>query len=183
MPASSQPACGELGAEIARDYEGLEPILVGSLKATIPFICDLSRAVPIHHALDFVELAGYGQESDDRDGIRFLKDLSDEIENRHVLLVDEVVDTGLTMNYFVALAPTPQSRVARTRRSSSTGRTGDSSTTCRFATSASRSRTSSSSATGSTWTSSTATCRISGSCAAPRSPAGPREWALSLPEF
>jgi hypoxanthine phosphoribosyltransferase len=92
---------GELGAEIARDYEGLEPILVGSLKATIPFICDLSRAIPIHHALDFIELAGYGQEPGNHDGIRFLKDLNEEIENRHVLLVDEVVDTGLTMNYLV----------------------------------------------------------------------------------
>ena len=56
--------------------------------------------MPIHHALDFVELAGYGQhEHERREGIRFLKDLTMEIDGRHVLLVDEVVDTGLTMNY------------------------------------------------------------------------------------
>ena len=91
----------ELGAELARDYGGLEPILVGSLKASIPFICDLSRSLPILHALDFVELAGYGAEDDDHDGIRFLKDLSEEIDGRHVVLVDEVIDTGLTMNYLV----------------------------------------------------------------------------------
>jgi hypoxanthine phosphoribosyltransferase len=91
----------ELAAELARDYEGLEPILVGSLKASIPFICDLSRELPIFHALDFVELAGYGAEGRDHDGIRFLKDLSEEIESRHVVLVDEVIDTGLTMNYLV----------------------------------------------------------------------------------
>jgi len=90
----------ELGSELARDYAGLEPILVGSLKASIPFICDLSRVLPIHHALDFVEIAGYGAE-DEHDGIRFLKDLSEEIERRHVVLVDEVIDTGLTMNYLV----------------------------------------------------------------------------------
>jgi hypoxanthine phosphoribosyltransferase len=90
----------ELAADIARDYELLEPILVGSLKASIPFICDLSRELPIFHALDFVELAGYGDE-DEHDGIRFLKDLSEEIDSRHVLLVDEVIDTGLTMNYLV----------------------------------------------------------------------------------
>jgi len=91
----------ELGAEIARDYEGREPLLVGSLKACIPFIADLSRAVPIHHALDYVELAGYGgAETGGHERVRFLKDLDTEIEGRHVVLVDEVVDTGLTMHYF-----------------------------------------------------------------------------------
>ncbi|HEX6762234.1 MAG TPA: phosphoribosyltransferase family protein [Gaiellaceae bacterium] len=90
---------GEIGAEIAGDYAGLEPLLVGSLKASIPFICDLSRALPILHALDFVELAGYGRHDGVHDGVRFLKDLNDEIDGRHVLLVDEVIDTGLTMNY------------------------------------------------------------------------------------
>ena len=68
----------------------------------MPFICDLSRAVPVHHALDFVELTGYGAaETGGHDQVRFLKDLSTEIEGRHVLLVDEVVDTGLTMNTLV----------------------------------------------------------------------------------
>jgi hypoxanthine phosphoribosyltransferase len=92
---------GELGAELSRDYAGLEPVLVGSLKASIPFICDLSRAIDIHHALDFVELAGYGNDDDEHNGIRFLKDLNEEIDGRHVVLVDEVIDTGLTMNYLV----------------------------------------------------------------------------------
>jgi hypoxanthine phosphoribosyltransferase len=69
---------------------------VGSLKACIPFICELSRAAWIHHALDFVELAGYGENDE---GIRFLKDLDMEIEGRHVVLVDAVIDTGLTMHY------------------------------------------------------------------------------------
>jgi hypoxanthine phosphoribosyltransferase len=88
----------ELGADLSRDYAGREPLLVGSLKACIPFICDLSRAVPIAHALDFIELAGYGG---DHDGIRFLKDLDAEIEGRDVLLCDAVIDTGMTMHYLV----------------------------------------------------------------------------------
>jgi hypoxanthine phosphoribosyltransferase len=88
----------ELGAELARDYADREPILVGALRACIPFLCDLSRATPIHHALDFVELSGYG---DDDSGIRFLKDLNTEIEGRDVVLVDAVIDTGLTMNHLV----------------------------------------------------------------------------------
>ena len=71
---------------------------MGSLKSCIPFVCDLSRAVPIHHNLDFIELAGYGEGDD---GIRFLKDLDAEIEGRDVVLVDAVIDTGLTMHYLV----------------------------------------------------------------------------------
>jgi hypoxanthine phosphoribosyltransferase len=90
----------ELGAEIARDYSGREPILVGSLKACIPFVPDLSRAIPIAHAVDFVELAGYGRaETGGHERIRFIKDLDLEIGGRHVLLLDEVIDTGLTMHY------------------------------------------------------------------------------------
>ena len=88
----------ELGAELSRDYEGAEPLLVGSLKACIPFVCDLSRAFAGHHNLDFIELAGYGEGDG---GIRFLKDLNTEIEGRAVLLVDAVIDTGLTMHYLV----------------------------------------------------------------------------------
>jgi hypoxanthine phosphoribosyltransferase len=88
----------EIGAELGRDYAGREPLLVGALRACIPFLCDLSRATPIHHALDFIELAGYGH---GHDGIRFLKDLNTEIEGRDVILVDAVVDTGLTMHYLV----------------------------------------------------------------------------------
>jgi hypoxanthine phosphoribosyltransferase len=90
----------ELGAEIARDYEGHEPLLIGSLKACIPFIADLSRAIPIHHAHDYLELAGYGGAgTGGHESIRFIKDLDTEIEGRHVILVDEVVDTGLTLHY------------------------------------------------------------------------------------
>ena len=75
-----------------------EPLLVGSLKSCIPFVCDLSRATQIHHHLDFVELAGYGEGDD---GIRFLKDLNAEIEGATSSLVDAVIDTGLTMHYLV----------------------------------------------------------------------------------
>ena len=88
----------EIGAELTRNYEGREPLLVGSLKSCIPFLPDLSRSIWTHHHLDFIELAGYGE---DDDGIRFLKDLNVEIEARDVVLVDAVIDTGLTMHYLV----------------------------------------------------------------------------------
>ena len=92
----------ELGAEIARDYDGREPILVGSLKASLVFIADLSRAIPIPHALDFVELAGYGSsQMGGHEQIRVLKDLDADILDRDVIVVEDVVDTGLTLHYLV----------------------------------------------------------------------------------
>jgi hypoxanthine phosphoribosyltransferase len=92
---------GELGREITRDYEGLEPMLVAPLKASLVFVADLSRALPIPHGLDFVELASYaaGADTGGHARIRLLKDLDAEIAGRHVLIVEDVVDTGLTLNY------------------------------------------------------------------------------------
>jgi hypoxanthine phosphoribosyltransferase len=90
----------ELGAEIARDYGDREPLLVGALKACVPFVADLSMAIPVAHALDFLELAGYGAaEMGGHEQIRFIKDLDTEIAGRDVIVVDEVVDTGLTLHY------------------------------------------------------------------------------------
>lgn len=92
----------ELGAAIGRDYAGREPVLVGSLKASIVFIADLSRAVPIVHGLDFVELAGYGSaQMGGHEQIRVLKDLDVDVRGRDVIVVEDVVDTGLTLNYLV----------------------------------------------------------------------------------
>jgi len=90
----------ELGGELARDYSGREPVLVGALKSCVPFVTDLSRATPLPHTLDFVELAGYGTAAlGGHEQIRFLKDLDLEIAGRDVVIVDEVVDTGLTLHY------------------------------------------------------------------------------------
>jgi len=94
----------ELGAEIAEDYAGREPLLVGSLKASIIFLADLTRALPILHQVDFVELAGYGSnQTGGSSAIRFLKDLDRSIDGRDVLIVEDVVDTGLTLHYLVRM--------------------------------------------------------------------------------
>ena len=76
-------------------------MLVAPLKAGVVFVADLSRAVQIPHALDFIELASYaaGADSGGHARIRLLKDLDSEIAGRHVLIVEDVVDTGLTLNY------------------------------------------------------------------------------------
>jgi hypoxanthine phosphoribosyltransferase len=78
-------------------------LLVAPLKASVLFAADLSRALPIHHWVDYVELASYGADADTggHARIRFLKDLDTELAGRHVLIVEDVIDTGLTLNYLV----------------------------------------------------------------------------------
>lgn len=88
----------ELGAELAADYSGLNPLLVCSLKASVVFCADLSRAVAVPHELDFLQLEAYRGSGR---GIRLLKDLDAAVEGRHVVVVEDVVDTGLTLNYLV----------------------------------------------------------------------------------
>jgi hypoxanthine phosphoribosyltransferase len=85
-----------------RDYAGKNPVLVASLKSSTIFVSDLSRAIAVPHELDFVELAGYRGE-ENGDVARLIKDLDTTIEGRHVLVVQDVVDTGLTLNYLVRL--------------------------------------------------------------------------------
>jgi hypoxanthine phosphoribosyltransferase len=92
----------ELGAEIGRDYSGREPLLVAPLKASIVFLVDLSRALAIPHSVDFVELAGFGSTGiGGHNRIRLLKDLELEIGGRDLVIVEDVVDTGLTLNYLI----------------------------------------------------------------------------------
>jgi hypoxanthine phosphoribosyltransferase len=94
----------ELGAEIARDYAGLDPLLIAPLKSSVVFLADLTRALPVPHTLDVVELAPYSPDQSGGDqggGIRLLKDVDGPIEGRHVLIVEDVVDTGLTLHFLV----------------------------------------------------------------------------------
>ena len=87
----------ELGREIEADYAGLEPLLVAPLKSSAVFLVDLSRALSSAHTIDLIELATYtgGQGG----GVRLLKDLDGPIAGRHVLIVEDVVDTGLTLHF------------------------------------------------------------------------------------
>jgi hypoxanthine phosphoribosyltransferase len=87
----------ELGAEIGRAYANLDPILIAPLKSSVVFLADLTRALSIPHTLDVVELAPYTDGQDG--GVRLLKDTDSALEGRHVLLVEDVVDTGLTLHF------------------------------------------------------------------------------------
>ena len=87
----------QLGSEIAEAYDGLDPILVAPLKSSVVFLADLTRALRIPHTLDVIELAPYTDGEDG--GVRLLKDVDAPLEGRHVLLVEDVVDTGLTLHF------------------------------------------------------------------------------------
>jgi hypoxanthine phosphoribosyltransferase len=88
----------ELGREIAAVYDGRLPLLVAPLKSSAVFLADLSRALGIDHELDVIELAPYGS-GRAGGGVRLLKDLDRPLEGRDVLLVEDVVDTGLTLGF------------------------------------------------------------------------------------
>jgi hypoxanthine phosphoribosyltransferase len=92
---------GELGAQIAADYGDRDPLLVAPLKSSVVFLADLTRALPVPHTLDLVELAPYtdAAASTGRTGVRLLKDVDVPIRDRHVLIVEDVVDTGLTLHF------------------------------------------------------------------------------------
>jgi len=90
---------GELGARIAADYAGRDLLLVTILRGAVVFGADLSRAVALPHTLDFVSVVGYRRGP--QNAVRFLKDLDTPITDRDVLLVENVVDTGLTLNYLL----------------------------------------------------------------------------------
>src|SRR5256712_8636312 len=92
----------ELGADIARDYDGLNPSLTGVLKGACIFLSDLMRAADIPLGLEFIAISSYGASMRTSGEVRILKDLDVAIEGRHILVVEDIVDTGLTLSYLLA---------------------------------------------------------------------------------
>jgi hypoxanthine phosphoribosyltransferase len=91
----------ELGAEISRDYAGRDLILIGVLKGAIFFLSDLMREIAIDCEVDFMAVASYGSSTDSSGVVRILKDLDASIEGREVLIVEDIVDSGLTLQYLM----------------------------------------------------------------------------------
>jgi hypoxanthine phosphoribosyltransferase len=91
----------ELGAEITRDYAGREVLLLGVLKGAVFFVADLMRHVGLPCELDFMAVSSYGSLTDSSGVVRILKDLDAPIEGKDVLIVEDIVDSGLTLNYLL----------------------------------------------------------------------------------
>ncbi len=97
-----QAKVAELGARISADYAGRELTLVSVLKGALPFMADLMRSITIPVQIDLMEVSSYGGTATESSGlVRILKDLSSSIDGRDVLIVEDIIDTGLTLNYLV----------------------------------------------------------------------------------
>src|SRR4051795_9434895 len=90
-----------LGAEISGDYDGKDLLLVGGLKGDIFFLSDLMRHIEIPVEVDFMAVASYGSQTDSSGVVRILKDLDAPIEGRDVLIVEDIIDSGLTLQYLM----------------------------------------------------------------------------------
>lgn len=91
----------ELGLELARDYQDKRPIFVGVLKGACMFQCDLARATPIDLDLDFISVSSYGAGKQSSGNVRLLMDMREDIADRHVLLCEGVVDSGLSVSFIL----------------------------------------------------------------------------------
>jgi len=91
----------ELGRKISRDYAGKEIFAVGILKGAVIFFADLVRAIDVPVQLDFMIVSSYGNSSQTSGTVKILKDLDYDIEGKHVLIIEDIIDSGLTMNYLL----------------------------------------------------------------------------------
>jgi hypoxanthine phosphoribosyltransferase len=91
----------ELGEEISRDYEGRDLVLVGVLKGAVLFIADLMRHLTVPSEIDFMAVSSYGSSTDSSGVVRILKDLDAPIDGRDVLIVEDIIDSGLTLQYLL----------------------------------------------------------------------------------
>ena len=96
-----QSRIGELGVEISADYAGRDLLLVGVLKGAVFFMADLMRELTVPCEIDFMAISSYGAATDSSGVVRILKDLDINIEGRHVLVVEDIIDSGLTLSYLM----------------------------------------------------------------------------------
>lgn len=94
-----QSRVAELGREITRDYEGRDPIFVGVLKGSFVFMADLMRCVDLHCNIDFMAVSSYGNGTTTTGAVNIRKDLSYPIEGRDVIIIEDILDSGVTLSY------------------------------------------------------------------------------------
>lgn len=93
----------EMGAQIAADYKDKNPVMICILKGAIIFYTDLLRAMPIQVSMDFMAVSSYGKSTKSSGEVEIRKDLSISIENRHVIIVEDIIDSGFTLNYLTKM--------------------------------------------------------------------------------
>jgi hypoxanthine phosphoribosyltransferase len=96
-----QEKVAELAARISQDYAGREVLLVGVLKGAVVLMADLCRRLTVPHEVDFMAVSSYGAATESSGVVRLLKDLDTDLSGRHVILIEDIVDSGLTLDYLV----------------------------------------------------------------------------------
>ena len=89
----------ELGETISRDYAGKEVLMVGVLRGAFVFMADLARAITIPLAIDFMAVSSYGASTSSSGVVRIIKDFDENVEGKHILIVEDIIDSGLTLKY------------------------------------------------------------------------------------
>ncbi|QBD80234.1 hypoxanthine phosphoribosyltransferase [Ktedonosporobacter rubrisoli] len=93
----------ELGQQISEHYQGKNLLLLGTLKGAVPFIADLARAIHVPLELDYMAVASYGDSTVSSGIVRITKDLEGPIDHKHVLIIEDIIDSGLTLHYLIDL--------------------------------------------------------------------------------
>ena len=96
-----QKRVAELGAQISKDYEGKEPLFVGVLKGSFVFMADLVRYVTVQSSVDFMAVSSYGNKSVTTGAVKINKDLSQDIEHKDIIIVEDILDSGITLSYLM----------------------------------------------------------------------------------
>ena len=93
----------EIGEQITKDYEGQSIVLIGVLKGAAIFLADLARAIQVDNTFDFVAVSSYGRARVSSGAVKLIKDIDNPIEGKHVIIVEDILDTGLTLSYLRGL--------------------------------------------------------------------------------
>ena len=101
-----QQRVGEMGRQISSDYADLNPIFVGVLKGVVFFMSDLMRAITIPARMDFMAISRYAPHGQAKGPVRLIKDLEETVDGQHVIFVEDIIDTGLTLNYLLRILKT-----------------------------------------------------------------------------
>lgn len=96
-----QAKVAELGAQITLDYKEKPLLLLGTLKGAVPFIADLARAIDLPLEIDYMAISSYGNSTESSGVVRILKDLEGPVAHKHVLIVEDIIDSGLTLHYLM----------------------------------------------------------------------------------
>jgi|SRR5690625_347697 len=95
--------CAEIGEQLTKEYEGKFPLVIGVLKGAMPFMSDIVRQIDTHLEMDFMDVSSYGSGTRSSGEVKIVKDLDTKVEGRHLLIIEDIIDSGLTLSYLVDL--------------------------------------------------------------------------------